>query len=161
MFAVQTWESATGRIPKRQVYGNRFLYVQDFWTNGPFGDLVALSLIDAAIAMGFARHGFELWMVSALPLGSIGTFWFWRGATKQGRKTPDAGYVKQGGQWVPTATGKVHLAYFFLQAGAAVFALELIFAGRMNGVPLGLGLAGAFLYGVATLVDLKRGVLSA
>lgn len=162
MFAVQTWESVTGRIPKRQVHGNQFLYIQDFWTNGPFGDLLALSLIDAAIALTLARQGGTPWMVVAMPVGVLLTFGFFRGATKPGRKKPDAGYLKRRKRWVPTATGRVHLVYFFLQSGTALgLAPQLLLAGNLWGVSLVLGAVGGFLYlFIATPRDYKRGLLT-
>jgi len=159
----QRYESSRARIPGRS---REFLYIQDFWTNGPVGDLIALTLVDVAVAIRMWRGDLPSWtLLLAIVVGIVGgialTTGFYRLATSSQWTRGDWGYLvsTEGGR-VPTLGGKVHLGYFLIQASVGIFALVLLFTLNMRGVALGIGLGGAFLYGSAYAADLRRGVLT-
>lgn len=150
MFAVQEWERTNGRIPSTGI-----LYMQSFWTNGPFGDLLALSCIDVAMAITLSHGGITVLVLSMVVLsGIVVTLAFYMNATKPSRKMGDWGFQKSlSGQWYPTRGGKVHLGYFFLQAGVISLFILFLALGRVGGYALLLGVFGLILYGVAVLLN--------
>lgn len=159
----QRYESSRMRIPGRS---KEFLYIQDFWTNGPVGDLIALTLVDVAVAIRIWRGDLPSWTLPlAIITGIVGgialTIGFYKLATSSQWTRGDWGYLvsTEGGR-VPTLGGRVHLGYFLIQASVGIMALVLLFTLNMKGVPLGIGLVGAFLYGIAYAADLRRGVLT-
>lgn len=156
MFGIQQWESYTGRIPRRST---AFPYIQDFWTSGPLGDLVALSCIDAVAAIGIAKYGFQPWMILVLLGAGFVTRVFYQNATSKNRSREDIGYRWKNDRWSPTYTGAFHIPYFFLQVGAAILASLFVIIGRTPILWI-LFLLGASLYGFAAMRDYKRGLLT-
>jgi hypothetical protein len=163
MLLVQNWEASKGVFPARGKAPGQVLYLQDFWTNGLFGDLLALSLLDIALVIGAQRAGgFAEWQgwLCILVVVCVIVRVYYGNATKTDRRKEDWGYVYKGNRWRPTIGGKVYLAYFFLQLFGFFLGCWLLVTGDLKGIPLAFWVVGVALYAWVLIVDAKRGVLT-
>lgn len=158
MRAIQNYERDAGRIPPRSA---RFPYMQDFWTNGWFGDLLAFSLIDIGVIAAAYETDFEPGIVmAAATAGYVATWIFFACAVRPGRQHPDWGYLKIKGEWRPTLGGRIHVVYFFLQSSVALLGILVTIFGNAGTLPLIVGWTGAGLYAIAALRDFHEGLLT-
>lgn len=159
MRTVQNHERDAGRIPSRS---REFPYMQDFWTNGWFGDLLAFSLIDLGVIAGAYTSGFRDWMPMAFIPGFVATIIFYRLATGNYsvRRHADWGYLYRQGKWHATLGGETHLIYFFLQSSIAFLGIWITIPGDAGTLPLAIGWTGAGLYAIAALRDFREGLLT-
>lgn len=157
MFFTQTWESKTGRIPARKKHNrqnpeNSFLYIQDFWTNGPFGDLIGISLVDISVAVTIYQTFFSIWMIIPLPVVIFLVFKFYKNCTKPKHK-PDWGYLKTGITW----GGRTHLGYTVLQGMVIAFGLIFLVLSKMTGIFLAMFFGGFAVWVIGFFIDKKTG----
>lgn len=155
MLFVQNWESKTGRIPQRT---KKFPYLQDFWTNGPVGDGIGLSLVDAGVAMALLRQKrLARWMAFPVVMGIALTVAFYKFATASFHK-PNWGFLPNGRI---TWGGRVHLAYFAVQSIVSFTGVILLMKREFSRVPLAVGVLGAIIYGISVIADVAAGRLPA
>lgn len=158
MFGVQEWESRTGRILPRKKHNRQnpadsFLYVQDFYTNGPFGDLIGVTCMVIATAISVYHNGLSIIMLALVPLIILALIWFYEMCIGPNHK-PDWGFPKPGAiSW----GGKVHMVFAGVQGmiiGGGVISFSL---GQITVLPLILFVVGALVWGVGFIADVKTG----
>lgn len=168
LLSVQNLECRLGRIPKRRGWKDDpdtgVPHLQDWYTNGPFGDVIALSLVDAAVAMTAYHQGLKFWMVPCVFAGIIIAYLFYKVATREERvrmnmdwwfqpKMADGRSIGIDVSWA----GRVHLVYFAAQVTVALIGTAFLVFGEMTGMEIALGLSGAGLYSLAFLADARAG----
>lgn len=156
IFLIQRWERGQGKIPPRKKHGPRkpeagFLYMQDFFTNGPIGDLIGFSLIDAGVAVSWYMAGWMQWMIIPVALAVILTFLFYKSCARPSHK-PDWGYL-EGGKI--TWGGRTHLVYAFCQGSLVGIGLVLLCASKMTGAPLIMYVTGIVIWIACFIADVK------
>lgn len=156
MYAAQYRLAYTGKLPWRWslIPGTcqRFIYIQDFWTM-TFGDMLGVPLVFAAF-LHTALSSLNLWQWELFAgLSLILALGFCKMCFSKSHK-PDMGFPEIGKiSWV----GIIHLPYFGSGVAAALFDLWFIWTGELQGVPLYVGLAGAAIYAVAFILEIKCG----
>ncbi len=156
---VQDDDAKQGRIFPRN---SRFLYMQDFRTNGFLGNILGLSMVDAAVMVLLYRivhSSFILTLIVgvAVVVAVLAAYCFYRYCTSE-RHWPDWGYPKTGAiSW----GGRVHLLYFTTQIAIGCIGLILIIPAILGHhfLPLAVGLGGAGIYGYTYWLDRRAGRL--
>jgi uncharacterized membrane protein YvlD (DUF360 family) len=160
IWGTQELESKTGRIPKRHTCapekdgGLPILYCQDMLVF-LVGDLVGLSLVNAALFYAFSIYSIPLWLwVFSFTIFVTDITYFMLTQTKKYHR-PDAGAPGNGQLSV---TGWAHLIYhgYFVGAVAVYFVLTL--TQGINAQSFIILLIGATVWAVASLCDLRKGI---
>lgn len=134
------------------------LHMQDFWTNGIVGDLIALSILDFCIgATIFGNQLRLLFVLISLIVASFSVMAFYLYFSQPKRKLLDWGWCKNESlKWVSTFGGKVHMCYFFIQTfWISMFVLNLAIY-KFPPLILSLAIIGASIYMVAFILDQKK-----
>ncbi|MDP3901194.1 MAG: hypothetical protein Q8Q38_02550 [bacterium] len=168
LIALQNRDVRSGFIPARgrwsELRTGRIPHLQDYWTNGVWGDAVALSLVDWVVFSALSREGLNWWMVLFLPVGAVCAVAYFKMATRdeRARKGMDwwfVSYIRDFrivGLGITTA-GRLHIMYFALQSGAGFVGLTLLLSARMEATEAAIGIAGGILYGAAFFADKLQG----
>jgi uncharacterized membrane protein YvlD (DUF360 family) len=156
----QEFESKAGRIPKRHTCapekdgGLPILYCQDMFVF-LIGDLIGLSLVNAALFYAFSIYSIPSWLwVLSFTIFVVDISYFILIQTKKYHR-PDAGAPGNGRLSI---TGWAHLIYHGYFVGAVSVYLILTIAQGVNVQSFVLLLIGATVWAGASLCDLRRGI---
>jgi hypothetical protein len=156
-FSAQEYAGKQGTLPQRKPFGavsfsNDFLYVQDYFSTF-WGDLVGMSLIDAAFVLIFKQLCINPEILMPAFLSAIAATFLFHTSNTHPSHRPNFSYPKWG---VMSVSGILHLFYFFLQTTIVSFTgifLVVKEADRLVIMLFGLGLIfylGMFLLDVFT-----------
>lgn len=166
---LQNRDVRSGLIPPRGSFSDlgsgRIPHLQDYWTNGFWGDAAALSAVDWAVFSALSRGGASWWMLFAPLFGAGCAAVFFKLATREERArrgmdwwfVPYFHNLTYTGNVMVTAAGRAHLVYFASQSGLGVLGAVLLASGGLKADELVVGGIGALLFAAALILDKVQG----
>lgn len=157
-FIAQEYEVGVGKLPKRKAFGHfglseDFLHIQDYYTTF-WGDLIALTIISAVFAVLVSDSALSpsLFLIAGV-IALLSTFFFHK-VNAHRRHRPNFACPTHN---VLSLSGKLHLAYFLIQAFVISYVGLAVAYGISNKLVAYTFLVGVVMYLATFLVDVLTG----